>query len=631
MVYSKRISFIYSIVIVFIYILFIFSDGSESSLFLSEIGSVLQLLLLEIALPPILKRLIQKKQRKFEILNSSAYIKTYSIYITYKFLVYGMPFFSAINIAYCYYRIYHDTSYYYTIEAPQFVLIITVFILLWRVIKIGIILPYYLYLRKNVKGIKKTTKIYQGLIKGKLPDLNTQLFLFINHGKSRPTQGVNQLYFKNSNNTYLLNEDEILRILRDKPEYKRLLSELISCYCYLLEPNSKEEYYKELDQIYDEVYVKLAGGFNKQVIIFNYSDQEEHINIPSKFKTISAIKFCTITSTEEITEAKIRILLEKEQGNPEMNMDASTNRNMGNLLHKDNLKDITNFKAYFENSNYFLDQINCYGEYTTQFQFENDELRNFFNSAVTFQNPIQSIMALIDYIEIILRLSAYYYGKKEFDKTLAERIEKEGLQGKKKLYHELLKRNTEKEKRTEIIPSDLFTLGYQIWKSVKEEDPLYHSIHHKSYRYSTMLQPIFNEVGDFIYANFEGYRINFLGLVRTVNHIRNKVIAHGSLQTSILYPVWCMLFYSSVALTEFLGIEDMKIDFSEGTYWVSYTGSEKKISMGNLVVNQNNYPCLAWNMNLKETSSGFKYTLKYINFFEGEMIKPEQFEENFDL
>ncbi len=626
MLYSKRISIIYSIVIVFMFILFAFLEESESILFIMEAASMAGLLLLEIGLPPILKGFIKKKQSKFEILNSETYIKNDANYIAYKILLYGMPFFTVINLKFWYDQLYDDTM-----ELLRFVLAITIFHIIWRIIKSVIILPYYIHLKKNVKCINKTIKIYQGLIKGELPDLNKQLILFINHGKSRSTQGVNHLYFKGSNNTYLLNEDEILRILRNKPEHKRLLSELISCYCYLLEPSSKEEYYNELDQIYEDVFVKSAGGFNKQVIIFNYSDQEEPINIPSKFKTISAIKFCPITSTEEITEVKIRILLEKEQGNIERNTDLSTNMNMGNLLHKDDPKDTTNFKVYFENSNYFLDQINCYGEYNTQFQFENDELRNFFNSAVTFQNPIQSIMALIDYIEIILRLSAYYYGKKEFDKTLEERIEKEGPQGKKRLYHELLNNNTENKKRMEIIPSDLFSIGYEIWKAVKEEDPLYQSIHHKSYRYSKMLQPIFNAVGDFIYANFEGYMINFLGLVRTVNHIRNKVIAHGSLQTSILYPVWCMLFYSAVALTEFLGIEDMKIDFAEGTYWVSYIGNDKKISMGNLVVNRNNYPCLAWDMQLKETSSGFKYSLKYINFFEGEMIKPEHFSENFDL
>lgn len=616
-------SVLYTLVMILIYIILAIYIGEvdEGTLLLLEAANLLLLLSIELLLPSILKKR-KSKDGEFELFRSETYIKSNANYISNKVLFCLIPLFSILQLVF-----WIKLSYRHIESIPHILVLYIVFHLIWRVIRYCLMLPYHLHLKKDVKEVKTTINIYKDLINGKLPDLNKILILFINHGKSRSTQDVNHLYFKNIKNTVLLNEDEILRILRNREEHKRLLFEQISCFCYLLEPRNKEEFYHELEQIYENVFVKLAGGFNKQVIIFNYSNQEENYNIPLKFKNMSAIKICPIHSVEEITEAQIRLLMEKEQGETKKRIEDSSNH-FGRLA--DQNKDQSTFKQYFENSQYYLDQINCYGEYTNQFQFQNNELRNFFNSAVTFQNPIQSIMALIDYIEIILRLSAYYYGKQKFDRRLNEILKEEGLQGKKRVYRELAASNSYKNKRKEIIPSDLFSLGYELWRQVGEEDALYYNIHHRNFRYTKVLQPIFNAVGDFIYANFEGYQINFLGLVRTVNHIRNKVIAHGSLQNTILYPVWCLLFYSAVAITEFLGIEDMKLEYHEGSYWVSYIGNPK-VSMENLIVNRNDYPCLAWNMNLKETAHGFKYTLKYINFFEGEMIKPEHFEENFDL
>ena len=333
---------------------------------------------------------------------------------------------------------------------------------------------------------------------------------------------------------------------------------------------------KDIDNAFDfayEQYSKIQDDPFVSAVIFCKSIWGKTFSVPEKYKNIEFIRL--YQSDEE----------------PEINVLESL---FGNRMIRDSKK-VTD---YFENPNMFMKKLHLDGD-AVVLPNSNKFLLDFYRNAIAFKSPQRSVMALLDYCELVLTLSAIYcIGNME---PQQQPLEKDFIGYNLMKYASIIKNGAMKEDAWNGIIS----------KKIQIPDIIIESI---------------NELHEFVYIQFRGEKVSFMGLVSLLLVIRNKIIAHGIMtednyvfmdtvfsRKGNAYIVWKVLLWITDCLNLFLRLDVLNFEEKNGAFFVGY---EKKNNAGKLMIVKEKFPLIASKINSKGR-------ITYVNYFNGEMIIPE--------
>ncbi len=341
----------------------------------------------------------------------------------------------------------------------------------------------------------------------------------------------------------------------------------------LLKTDSQED----LDKAYDFAYEKYAETKNNlltRTIIYCKVSSGISLKIPEKYKQTEFISLYQ-TSDSEFELDKVKDL-------------------QGSRMTLNSVK-VTD---YFANPDVFRTKLHL-DENTQDLSGGNKFLSDFYRNALVFKSPQRSVMALLDYCELVLTLSAIY---------------SIGYLGE-----------DNKPSEKEFISSNMMKLA-EIIKNRAVRDDSWENIITKKYQIPSEIMDSINELNKYIYVSFSGDKVSFLGLISLLTVIRNKVIAHGILteendayldvvfsRKGNAYIVWKILFWLTGCLNEYLRIGSLNFINKDNDIYVGY---ENKVSAGKLMIMKDEYPLIA-------SKANDKGRITYVNYFNGEMVIPE--------
>ena len=97
--------------------------------------------------------------------------------------------------------------------------------------------------------------------------------------------------------------------------------------------------------------------------------------------------------------------------------------------------------------------------------------------------------------------------------------------------------------------------------------------------------------------------------LRILHFVRNKVKAHGYLQSYNAENLWCFTLYFAVAFMSFLHLPEFYLDFAGERLAAGYSELEYYMDLDGLFRVSDGVPCLLW-----KAEKGKKV---YMNFFGG--------------
>lgn len=413
-------------------------------------------------------------------------------------------------------------------------------------------------------------------------DLSTMPIILVKSELSFDPSILNQIYINNKTmekavRQYLLEEAELNKILQGSIN-KDLLPELIYRWCYIVQIQSEEELKKYYDKIYSDRKDRVRGL--ESSVIVNYNPSGASLEQPKEYKNTSFIGYMEIKSPSEINFQSI--------------WDCSGGK--GNQALKENVKpDSFNeeqLQYYFQHPEVFLQRINSNNEYIIDYNGASAWLMDFYKNACIFKNQQRAIMAMLDYMELVLRLVAVnYYGK--------------GPQSK--------------ETEDKLIEGNFSYLARFIINNSKSLPSGHKKLRHHEFANSPLLQMYLKNLQCYLYISFEGERVNFPGLISLIQVLRNKFVAHGVINEFNASTVWGILFYASVMFNNFLDINEFQLIEGEQGYKIGY--GNDLVDGGKLLINKDGYPCIA-SMRKKNKAN----TIIYVNYFNGELILPDYFD-----
>ncbi|MCR5671393.1 MAG: hypothetical protein K6G10_10345, partial [Butyrivibrio sp.] len=183
----------------------------------------------------------------------------------------------------------------------------------------------------------------------------------------------------------------------------------------------------------------------------------------------------------------------------------------------------------FDDPQKYLDYIYKDKGITIAPRFKYQKLFEFYQNALYFRNPSRSVMALLDYIEMILRLS---------------------------LYRDIIKKD-EDSFDPKAVSYNLLRMAVRIYDVEKDGDRK--DIISKRYTVKDLEKSFLVMLKEQLRCDFEGDEIDFCGLVSVVGIMRNRVVAHGVIRDENLGMIWTFLVYASVLLTSYLGVENIDV------------------------------------------------------------------------
>ena len=246
----------------------------------------------------------------------------------------------------------------------------------------------------------------------------------------------------------------------------------------------------------------------------------------------------------------------------------------------------------FQNPLAYCKEIETMSEISMPEKFIYGKLHTFFQNALLFPNASRSAMALLDYIEMCLRLV---------------------------LYSMVLHEDNSKELKPEVVSFNLRKMAEKIYLCNNEQKILQLD---RTIPLGDLEKGILYMLSDELQTNFSGNEIDFVGLVSIVTLVRNKLIAHGVMREDNITMLWIFLVYAAIQLTVYLEIQNYNVQLINNEYQIGHNGHV--ISGGHYLYNSNGNECIA--------SSADKKRKKYVytNYFSGELIIPEYIEESID-
>ncbi|MBQ8039394.1 MAG: hypothetical protein IJ274_05935, partial [Lachnospiraceae bacterium] len=167
---------------------------------------------------------------------------------------------------------------------------------------------------------------------------------------------------------------------RKKCKKEKLYSQLCKI-CYVTDCRNEEEFESVLEQIYREnVHDTENSNVNRQILIINVCSGGM-TEIPQFYENLLWLRVCYVPDIDWITEHEIMSrLMVREEG-------------WVSEYYANPIKFQNEFAECFEVNPVFADEM----------------IRNFYNGSKASMAVLQSVMAQLDYVELCVRLSMYYY------------------------------------------------------------------------------------------------------------------------------------------------------------------------------------------------------------------------------
>lgn len=264
------------------------------------------------------------------------------------------------------------------------------------------------------------------------------------------------------------------------------------------------------------------------------------------------------------------------------------------ILKKDRvqyLKVRESIKSAFSEPTEFIKMIADTKGFEIPELFQWQDLHVFFQNALFFRNAYRSALALLDYIEMCLRLVVYagdLESGKMFDGSLVS----------DNLYH-------------------MARRIYQNRGAARLE---------RTVKMELLEQNMLQQLENLLYINFEGDELDFTGLLGAVTLVRNKVVAHGVMSDENTGIVWAFVVYAALLVTDYLEMDQFSVVGEQGNYRIGYGSS--LYDAGIYLFSQNEDVCILSSINQNKKKNKTRVT--YTNFFSGEVIIPGYIERTFD-
>ena len=193
-------------------------------------------------------------------------------------------------------------------------------------------------------------------------------------------------------------------------------------------------------------------------------------------------------------------------------------------------------------------------------------------------------MALMDYCEMIIKLSAVYCYQENGENGIG------------------------------YIDDELLKIAESIYRVGKRDIDWNELLSYKIAVPSTIKRAL-RDFQKYLYIRYDGDKANFRGVVSLFGTIRNKVVAHGILTKESALNVWAVMIWITMCLNHYLRVGDIRIDQIDGKCLVGYND---KLYEDESVISDKGYPCFASIAHGKDKD---KYI--FVNYYNGDKITPQ--------
>lgn len=331
----------------------------------------------------------------------------------------------------------------------------------------------------------------------------------------------------------------------------------IRIHVYLLDTKTPEETEHASKTQLEEL--KEAGQYRLDVQVLFILQNEAALPVRT-----NQLTDCTYHVLRRPTAKELRLLCEK-QCHWTINLDAPAE-----------FRDTSELVRSFPELDLFYRELSK----ASPFLFE------FLHYGMLVTSQQQSVMALLDYIDLLLRIMSYTVYFQHAD-----------LQTKQQILE------------LDLIKSTYIDLAKIILRYTPKDDS---DVLFIRFRIDHLM--CFNKLQEIFELRFEDTYINFLGIVSLLQYVRNKTRGHGILQVENIPHVWSFVAYSALWLSYMLRITDLSIQIEDSKVMCGYK-NDKQVSLDKFAFARNGHPCLAFQV--------FKEQIEYIDYYEGEFIRPE--------
>lgn len=391
---------------------------------------------------------------------------------------------------------------------------------------------------------------------------------------------------------YLVTKDELHCITQEKMSDQEFM-EKSPRLCYLVQVSTQEQ----LKEIFDEIYADYLNSENdglRKIAVVNVRTltTQSQLHCPEEYLRQEFLYFAEIKHMSDFTYKFLGELCGDSLDNFSISINDNQDKEVTREERKKNIErlrqdfDSTHLQ-YFKHPHMLRQRIHESVTYEEETNIKNMWLLSFYNSACVFQNPTRSVMALLDYWELLLRLVAIYYYQATEEPSICEE---------------------------ELVHANLGTLGRFISEASVIHLDHYKLLTEKTFETPEVILVYLDKLTDYIYIHFTGESVSFPGLVSLMQVLRNKVIAHGVLNDENASIVWGITFWATDLLNSYLLLSDFQLNETGSTYEI---GFETTVRADRLIVNRGGYPCIA------AIQKSNKKSYIYVNFFNGELITPE--------
>lgn len=351
--------------------------------------------------------------------------------------------------------------------------------------------------------------------------------------------------------------------------YEKDIKDKIFIHLYLIDKNLN--YSDACKKVYEQYKNDILHGVLHEYLIIKILEGQESIEINEEYLSLSFIHYAEI---ENIDELSYQVILSS------CHINKNNMYGIGISLIDDN-EDTRQF---------FITQLHTQMGIDLFRGFGNIDVANFWNNATGFLNTRRSILATMDYCDMVTRLAAiYYYGKNIYAK-------------------EKISDNALITGRFNVLGS-FISASNKVSGSNKRLDEIL--------KFPNVISKSLLHMGDSIQVSFHGDSFSFLGIVSLIQLIRNKIVAHGALSDNLLDEIWLLIFTCSIILNYYLRIDELRLENRSNEFYVGY--GDDMVSAGKFIMNNNGDPCIA--IKVKGNKK-----IVYVDYYNGESIVPEYIE-----
>ena len=338
----------------------------------------------------------------------------------------------------------------------------------------------------------------------------------------------------------------------------------------------------------EELLDEAAGASGALLKFILVTPEDFSVELPKDFSYIAQASVTTVRSLQDVS---LSSLLSERYNAPGM---------LDNFeLRLNELK-----KPARQNSVLFTKELNrsclaLYSHYPTELVLWltsgetagpaswNPTLREFYRGIIAHTSELTSFMALMDYMDLVLRLCLYTLMAQSGDRTISR----------------------------ETIPDDFAQLGNRIASMAQPNTPLWEGVFNTGV--PCRLPAVLIGMEQILYVKLEGQEFRFLGLCDLLYYIRNKTRGHGSVQDNVGI-LWAFALEASLALSRFLRLDIYSFDVRLGLLWAGWD-KEEQLVLDPLAYPKAGCPIVAFDPGDRGKK---QKDITYIDYFHGRLVTP---------